>query len=135
MSVTARRAAVALCVLVCLDGLSGSVGAREPRRGTLAVQLRVDRGGPPRHTLGPVRLRLLLRVSTLSGATVVRTERYILSGHTLTYRLLPGQYRVSARAQPPVVNPAGRPCNSASPAVTVRPRRETDTHVTCVLNG
>lgn len=122
---------VLLCVLVSAIPSYGRRGVR----GTLAVRLRVDRGGPPGRKPAPVRIKLLLVVKTLPGMTIAKTEGYALSGHTFSYVLPPGQYRVSATALPPVVNPTGRPCKSTSPTVRVLVGRRVETSVRCTLIG
>jgi hypothetical protein len=103
--------------------------------GTLAIQLKVDKGGPAGRKPAPVRIKLLLVVKIVNGRTVARTERYVLSGHIFRYALAPGRYSVSATEMPPVVNPTGRPCKSTLPVVRVRATNELKTSVRCTLVG
>jgi hypothetical protein len=122
-------------VLVAITASMTPAAARQGRRGTLAIQLRVARGGPHGRKLGPVRLRLLLIVKTMEGFTIAKTKQYALSGHRFSYVLPPGLYRVSATSLPPVVNPTGRPCKPASSVVRVRVGHRVSTSVLCILVG
>lgn len=90
------------------------------------------RGG--QHKRQPVRVKLLLVIRVApAGKTVARVDSYVLSGHTFRYTLAPGQYSISARLLPPVVNP-GRDCISP-PSVRVPSAKRLDARVRCVLLG
>jgi hypothetical protein len=132
-----RRLVAILGMLVITGAWSLSpAAAREGQRGTLAIRLRVDRGGLPNRKVEPARIKLRLVVKTEAGFTIDRTERYVESGHTFSLVLPPGRYSVAATSLPPIVNPVGQRCKAAPPpGVTVVAAHETKTLVACVLRG
>jgi hypothetical protein len=129
--VFALAGVLALSMMVWVAPTYGRRGVR----GTLAVRLQVDHGGPPgrQHARFTIRLRLLVR--TAEGVTVVRNEHDAVSGHVFTLGLPQGRYVVSAAALPPEVNPEERACRSSSASVLVRIGRTVDTTVRCTLIG
>ncbi len=130
-----RRFLAITAVLVCCAAAWALPSDAHPGpRGTLAVRLQVDAGGPPGARPHP-RIKLLLVVKTRWGLTVVRTERYALPGHVFSYGLPTGRYRITAMELPPIVNPNPLPCGSVPSAVRVRARRKVEATLTCILRG
>jgi hypothetical protein len=130
-----RRFLAITAVLVCgVAAWALPSDASQGPRGTLAVRVQVDAGGPPGVRSHP-RIKLLLVVKTRWGLTVVRAERYVSPGHVFSYSLPTGRYRIAAMELPPTVNPNPLPCGSVPPAVRVRTRRRVEASVTCILRG
>jgi hypothetical protein len=131
-----RRSIAVVAVLACvMAAWAPPTSARLGVRGTLAVKLSVDRGGPRGHRPGPARIKLLLVVKGPGNVTIVRTEAYVLSGRTLAYVLPPGRYRISATSLPPVVNPTARPCKVSPSTVGLSVGQRVETGVRCTLIG
>ncbi len=131
-----RLVAILGMVLIVGGSSLSPAAAREGRRGTLAIRLRVDRGGLPNRKVGPSRIKLRLVVKTVDGFTIAQTDRYVESGHTYRLALPPGRYSIAATLLPPTVNPVARPCKAAPPpGVTVVAAHETKALVACVLRG
>lgn len=130
-----RFLAITAVLVFCAAAWALPSDARPGPRGTLAVRLQVEAGGPPGVRPGRSRIKLLLVVKTRWGLTVVRAERYALSGDVFSYGLPPGRYRITSMELPPIVNPNPLPCGNTPSAVRVRAGRRVEATVTCALRG